>query len=173
MALWIREGSKFTVKSHNMFMQQGPHIKSELHKLWKIGAPPHVIMFSWLLLRNVILTIHNLRKRWWQMPSICSMFYQEEKTFAHLFTKCSFIKQLRIYIHDDVKACTVYSLSFKQGNIFSMIVDTEDIKWRRLQMTTCFVIWRERCARIFHEENKSPLMLVREILLEYKIWFER
>jgi hypothetical protein len=54
-----------------------------------------------------------------------------------------------------------------------MIVDTEDIKWRRLQMTTCFVIWRERCARIFREENKSPLMLVREILLEYKIWFER
>jgi hypothetical protein len=57
------------------------------------------------------------------MSSICSMCYQEEETVAHLFTECSFIKQLRIYIHDDVKSCTVYSLSFKQGDIFSMIVD--------------------------------------------------
>jgi zinc-binding in reverse transcriptase len=128
MALWIREGSEFTVKSHYKFMQQGPHIKSELHKLWKIGAPPRVIVFSWLLLRNAILTIDNLRKRRWKMPSICSMCYQEEETVAHLFTECSFIKQLRKYIHDDVKPCTVYSLNFKQGDIFSMIVDTEDIK---------------------------------------------
>jgi hypothetical protein len=31
---------------------------------------------------------------------------------------------------------------------------------------------RKVCKNI-HEENKSPLMLVREILLEYKTWFER
>jgi zinc-binding in reverse transcriptase len=134
-------------------MQQGPQIKLGLHKLWKIGAPPHIIVFSWLLLRNAILTIDNLRKRGWQMPSICTMCYQEEKTVAHLFTKCSFIKQLRIYIHDDVKPCTICSLCFKQRDIFSMIVDAEDIKWRRLQMTTCFYIWLEMCALVFHEEK--------------------
>jgi hypothetical protein len=65
MALWIREGSQFTVKSHYKFMQQGLHIKSELHKLLKIGALPRVIVFSWLLLRNAILIIDNLRKRGW------------------------------------------------------------------------------------------------------------
>jgi hypothetical protein len=76
-------------------MQQGPHIKSELHKLCNIGAHPRVIIFSWLLLRNEILTVDNLKKKGWQL------------------------------------------------------------------------------ARIFRQENKSPLVIVREILLEYRNWFKR
>jgi zinc-binding in reverse transcriptase len=46
MPKWMRYGSEFSMKAHYKFMQQGPHIKSELHKLWKIGAPPRVIIFS-------------------------------------------------------------------------------------------------------------------------------
>jgi zinc-binding in reverse transcriptase len=60
---WTRGKSEFTVKSHYKFMQQGSCIKSELHELWNIKAPPRVIIFSWLLMRNVILTIDNLKKK--------------------------------------------------------------------------------------------------------------
>jgi hypothetical protein len=49
-----------------------------------------------------------------------------------------------------------------------MMDGREDMIWRKLEIITCFVIWREKCARIFKEENKSPLTLVREILLEYR-----
>jgi zinc-binding in reverse transcriptase len=60
---WTGGMSEFTVKSHYKFMQQGSCIKSELHELWNIKAPPRVIIFSWLLMRNVILTIDNLKRK--------------------------------------------------------------------------------------------------------------
>jgi hypothetical protein len=44
----------------------------------------------------------------------------------------------------------------------------EDLWWMRIEVITCFVIWRKRSTKIFREENKSPMTLVREILIEYK-----
>jgi hypothetical protein len=42
--------------------------------------------------------------------------------------------------------------------------------WWGQKIIIYFVIWRENCTKIFREENKSPIALVREILLKYKNW---
>jgi len=43
----------------------------------------------------------------------------------------------------------------------------EDMRWRKLEAITCFVIRRERCSRIFRDRNKNSLTLIREILIEH------
>jgi hypothetical protein len=50
-----------------------------------------------------------------------------------------------------------------------MIIDTiENLQWRRLQVATCFIIWRERCRRIFREKEKTQLEVIREIIQEFR-----
>lgn len=44
----------------------------------------------------------------------------------------------------------------------------QDTIWIRLEIATCFIIWTEKCARIFREQRKTHLALVTEILLEYQ-----
>jgi hypothetical protein len=41
-------------------------------------------------------------------------------------------------------------------------------QWRSLEINACFIIWRERCNRIFRNQQKNGLVLVREILEECK-----
>jgi hypothetical protein len=54
-----------------------------------------------------------------------------------------------------------------------MIMDAnEDIHWRRMESVTCFMMWRERCARIFRDQGKTHIAIMREIILEFKQWFE-
>jgi hypothetical protein len=42
---------------------------------------------------------------------------------------------------------------------------------KRLQATLYFIVWRERCTRIFKEEYKSTMELQREVASEYYQWF--
>jgi zinc-binding in reverse transcriptase len=65
----------FTVKSFYSFLQNTPVIKSQISNIWRLKLPPRVLLFTWLRLKNSILTTDNLRKRGWQIPSLCYMCY--------------------------------------------------------------------------------------------------
>jgi zinc-binding in reverse transcriptase len=169
---WIRGTQGFTVKSSYDFIQNRPAVTSHLKNIWQIPAPPRVLIFAWLILRYSILTINNLKKRGWQLPK-CIMYFSAEESINHLFQDCGYIRETRTYIHDNTQIHNQPSTKYRRGDI-SMISDKrEDMQWRRLKLTTVFVIWRERCARIFRDEHKQYISIVREILLEFKQWYNR
>lgn len=56
--------------------------------MWKIKAPPRVKVFSWLVLRNSILTKDNLFKRGWRKGSIKCQFCDKSESIQHLFLDC-------------------------------------------------------------------------------------
>jgi len=56
--------------------------------LWKLGCPPRMIFFAWLVFNNRNLTWDNLRKRNSHGPSRCSMCESEEETNVHMFVQC-------------------------------------------------------------------------------------
>lgn len=62
---------------------------------------------------------------------------------------------------------TTDSTSFKHN-----ILVAGQQKLKKVQVVICFVIWRERCARIFRDEKKMLLVLARERLQEYESWFD-
>jgi hypothetical protein len=68
------------------------------------------------------------------------MCYQEEKTVDHLFTECEIIKEIRIYIHDEIQRYLPSSEKYRRGDISIIMELGEIIQWRRLQLVTCFII---------------------------------
>jgi hypothetical protein len=71
------------------------------------------------------------------------MCFQTEKTVQHLFIECTLAKEIKTYINDDVDILSDPSFNYKQGNLKIIIDPRENLQWRRLQTTTCFIIWQE------------------------------
>jgi zinc-binding in reverse transcriptase len=80
--------TKFTISAYYQFIQNFPSVNNSLTNLWAIRALPRVMIFTWLILRNAILTVDNLKKRGWQMVNVSYMCFNAEKTMHHLFTEC-------------------------------------------------------------------------------------
>jgi hypothetical protein len=57
------------------------------------------MIFSWLLLKKLMLTIDNLKKRGWQIPGIYYMRFTTEKSVDYLFRECEKVAEIKIYIY--------------------------------------------------------------------------
>lgn len=59
---WNRQGS-FTVKLFYETLEGRPLVGNSLQNIWAIKAPMRVMVFTWLMLQNRILTVDNLMRR--------------------------------------------------------------------------------------------------------------
>jgi zinc-binding in reverse transcriptase len=138
----LRLENNFSVRSVYKFMADGPLIVSSLVSIWKLKAP-RMQIFTWLMLKNFILTTDNLKKRGWQLPSFCYMCARAEETVQHLFTECETIQNIISYMNDVIFMHMNHSNSYKNSEIKMILDHTGDLYWRRLQFFTCFIVWRE------------------------------
>jgi hypothetical protein len=67
--------------------------------IWKIGVPPKVQMFLWVLSHKKLATIDNMRKRGIDKPEQCS-FCAEKESIMHLFFECVAAKVIWGYVSE-------------------------------------------------------------------------
>jgi hypothetical protein len=100
------------------------------------------------------------------------MCARDEEMIQHLFIDCETVRHIRSYIHDVVFMHWSHSDLYKKGELKTILDHAGELHWRRLQLFTCFIDWRERCNRIFREQGKTVLDLVREIKIQYQLGIE-
>ena len=84
-----RQGS-FTVQS--MYKHLINQVAMPLNKLlWKLKLPLKIKIFIWFLIKGVILTKDNLKKRKWKGDDRCC-FCDNKETIQHLFFNCHVAK---------------------------------------------------------------------------------
>jgi hypothetical protein len=161
---WTKEGV-FTVKSFYTAMNDTPCIKNEFNKLWEVKAPMRVRIFTWLMLRNRILTQDNLIRRGWQIANICYLCRQNQESVKCMFGTCKYTagvyREMRRHMN----------FTWTQKEYASGIIKSVHMETRQILVTVCFVVWRERCRRIFRQECKTPRILMNEIEQEIGSWF--
>ena len=59
-------------------------------RLWKFKAPPRILVFGWLALRNRILTMDNLRRRGMVVVDGFPLCLKDEEFVDHLLLRCNF-----------------------------------------------------------------------------------
>lgn len=163
--------NEFTVKTCYKTLEEGPYIESPLSWIWKIKGPPRVLIFLWLMLQNIILTVDNLMRRGWVMVNRCCLCKQAMESVKHLFGQCQYTDQVRRQL------CTcmphiVYTDQFRRGEYKKVILSRENIVLTSLQLVLLFVVWRERCNRTFTDKHSAPEALAVEIRLEFRSWFQ-
>jgi hypothetical protein len=63
------------------------------------------------------------------------------------------------------------AVMLEAGNESQKRLEAGNKSQKRLQATLQFVVWKERCTRVFTEEYKSTMELQREVTSEYYQWF--
>lgn len=148
-ATWrMSANGEFRVQSAYLTMKNGPHIGSEVRRIWGVKAPHRFKIFAWLLIHNKILTTDNLKKRGYNLPGMCFMCRSADETVNHLFNKC----HQSILVYEGVLR---NGKEYRQGqNNITLMQKGTTKKDRGLIIITSFIVWRERCCRIFRERCK-------------------
>lgn len=154
---------KFTVKSAYNTLQDSPARRCNTTTIWKLHVPPRFKIFAWLLVQNKILTTDNLRKRGYNMAGICYMCRTSDETVQHLFNECT---QTEVIYSQVLQGDTGYTAT--QDNLTMLVQNQVPKKYRELLLISHFVIWRERCCRIFKEKSKGIEELVHEVRMQWE-----
>jgi zinc-binding in reverse transcriptase len=162
--------SRYSVKSCYTAIKEGPFIASNIEIIWKLNIPTRVTIFIWLLLQDRLLTYDNLIKRGWCIPNMCYMCRSSIENATHLFSKCTYIAEVRGILTVINAATMTITSEFRQGQYANTILKGGSKQLNKLQITLCFVIWRERCARIFRQQSKNQQQLAMEVMQEFKSW---
>ena len=63
--------------------------RNVVSSIWKIKAPPRVIIFRWIALRKRNLTMDNLRRRGRSVVNGCPVCLRDEESVDHLMLNCN------------------------------------------------------------------------------------
>jgi zinc-binding in reverse transcriptase len=125
-------------------IKKGAHIISLLQRIWRLGLPKRAVLFAWLMLQNKLLTTDKLTKRGWSVASICYLCTQQAESADHMFGCCRYTQEVRQMIQSTYRG--KLSHDFTQRTYATDILYDGNKFQKRLQITMCFVIWRERCS---------------------------
>ena len=88
---WTLNSSQvFSVKTCYNAINDGGLRAPHQNNVWYSVVPLKVNVFSWLALKDKILTHANLIKRGWQGPPRCRICGNQEEMVLHIFFHCSF-----------------------------------------------------------------------------------
>jgi len=79
---------------HITSTSQAPPFSDITSMLWKWEVPLKIKCFSWLAIRNCILTWDNLDRRGFFGPSWCCLCRQDSEDFLHLFIRTPFAVEI-------------------------------------------------------------------------------
>jgi hypothetical protein len=92
--------------------------------IWKVGVPPKVQLFLWLLSHNKLAIMDNLKKRGMDKPEQCC-FCSEKESIGHLFFECVVVSEFLGYsIGEDYLSLAskwVHEKKFCSVNIISTV----------------------------------------------------
>ncbi|KAJ4804966.1 RNA-directed DNA polymerase (reverse transcriptase)-related family protein [Rhynchospora pubera] len=164
---WSLPGAagNYSTKSVYHTIKVFPVHSSNLRKIWKLRIPPRFQIFLWQMMHNKIATLDNLQKRDWQLPNMCSLCNSDSETVTHLFNHCAFFKSLLASISISIPAIGYLLLTTQHHS--SVLTGTMPSTNRDLLSISYFILWRERCNRIFKEVSKKSDELAQEVLLEW------
>ncbi|KAJ1690173.1 hypothetical protein LUZ63_014328 [Rhynchospora breviuscula] len=154
----------FSVKTVYKLQKTFPKTDSLLYSVWRLKIPPRMKIFIWQMAQNKIATIDNLKKRGWSLANRCILCAQQEESVKHMFNVCPFFQ---LTVRKATQHSSLFSsLSFSTNAEF--LLDGTGVNvHRELMAILCFIIWRERCSRIFREIQQPINLLVDQIFLEW------
>lgn len=155
----ISSNNTFSVKSAYLRLSDAPRTRPKSGPIWKLQVPPRFKVFAWLLYHNKILTINNLQARGFVLVGMCSMCRNNEETPSHLFNEC----QTGLAITNGALQHMELNQRGREMNFIQAMADTTiQKKTREVILISNFIIWRERCNRIFNDKLKTVEELIED-----------
>lgn len=151
---WESTGT-FSVKSLYNLLNFGGIATDTPFLIWSLPIPPKIKIFTWLALKNKILSKHNLSKKGWKGSTSC-VFCDKTETINHLFLQCKFAKQIWVWMGK----CQYAFLSWKTMKDIQSYAKTLPSIQRTAFLVvfcaTCWTIWKHRNEICFQNVTPKP-----------------
>jgi hypothetical protein len=135
------------------------HVGDFKKYIWKIKVPLKIRIFMWFLLKRVILTKDNLKKRNWQGCSKCC-FCDQDETIQHLFFTCPFTKILWRIVHMTFNIPPPANVSNLFGNWLNGVTKKNKGHIRVGVCALLWAIWNVRNNFIFNKKSFPSFLQV-------------
>lgn len=93
------------------------------------------------------------------------MCHNANETILHLFSQY----QTTVQIVQEIHFAPCQYFSQREYSLATLEAQHRSIK--EMQITICFVIWREWCRRVFAQNQKTLPMVAKEIIEDISSWF--
>ncbi|KAJ3670710.1 hypothetical protein LUZ60_008136 [Juncus effusus] len=158
---WNKKGS-YTAKSAYRNMLTEAYTSTDLGNLWKIKVPLRIQIHLWLTRRGGVLTQDKLQRRGMVLVNRCHLCCASLETIEHLSGDCDFIaSHWDLWRRGMNRETELPALISEAAN--TIYQKTGNMAVKRATTIFLFVIWRERCHRVFNEEQRSRAILIEEI----------
>lgn len=122
-----------------------------------------VQVFIWLMLQTKIMTVDNLVIRGWELVNRCVLCKRQAESVRHILQECSYSKTVISLNIQRTNRYLAQNGFFTRGEYQRAILESNQKGVKQMQVVFCFVLGRERCARIFRDEQKPPQILANEM----------
>ncbi|KAJ4804846.1 RNA-directed DNA polymerase (reverse transcriptase)-related family protein [Rhynchospora pubera] len=173
--VWGLTSSSHTFSTQSLYklISSHPLHTSSLPPIWKFKIPPRFKVFLWLMFQDRIATLDNLQKRGWSLPNRCCLCLLDCESVLHLFNHCTFYQSLKTLLLSNslvVQAISTSSSATPTSHLELLLSSAIKRTIKDLFAIFFFVIWRERCSRIFTDVCKSQSDLLQEVLSDWSFF---
>jgi hypothetical protein len=154
-------------------------MESSFHKhVWQVWAPSRCKFFMWLLLQNRVWTADGLLARQWKNEYFCPLCRRNLETACQLFLECPFSRCVWIETSSWLSLPQLNPLSWRatwglqdwSEYVAGSLSFDKDKGGRSMVILVCWIIWRERNARIFEAKERPVQSIIAEVKEEAHLW---
>ncbi|KAF5185372.1 hypothetical protein FRX31_025044 [Thalictrum thalictroides] len=148
---------------------QGHREPFPVNLVWKREIPLKIKVFFWGVVLKRTLSIENLNRRGQSLDPICSRCRLSNETISHILLHCSKSLEVwrlilgeredgyvRVFAADDVEECLTSWPKARRQDLGGLI-------WECLPFATCWILWKSRNLKIFHQIDLSAARICSEI----------
>ncbi|XP_071709177.1 uncharacterized protein [Rutidosis leptorrhynchoides] len=139
-------------------------------------VPKKIEIFAWRSARKRIPTRVALDKKSIDLDSIrCPLCDDDLETIEHTFIFCKFASEIWSKVFNWWKVNNITYLSvdeiFRDTNPYAGSSYIGKV-WQAVKWVTCYLIWKNRNAKVFGKTSTSSSMLINEIQCKSYEWFK-
>lgn len=143
--------------------------------IWKSLAPPRCRFFLWLVALDRCWTADRLRRRGLPHPDRCVLCDQHDESIDHILVGCPESRQLWWWVLRAIghpECLPVNEPSFYQWLCSSRIRIREHLRrgFDTVVTLVAWTIWKERNGRIFNQQQRTWVDIVKGMAAEATLW---
>ncbi|XBJ10706.1 hypothetical protein VPH35_015520 [Triticum aestivum] len=161
---FLNHGSSFSSRCAYSLLSSDHEFDLNAGYIWSSKAPIKVKIFGWLLCRDRLSTMANLHRKTITSDSVCPRCTLTHEDAAHVAILCPCAIQVWAL------------LGLQQPHSINLLWDTTtpvglDINiWPTIALAILWKLWDSRNARVFRNEQHTPLDTLRNIISDFTLW---
>lgn len=171
--------SLYSAQSVYKIMIGGGKIAWQHIYIWKSKATPNAKVFAYLMLRGKLLTHEIMRRRGFNCQLECYTCNRcPLETAFHLFFNCRYARRVW-HFTQSLMGTSILTLS-------DSVTGTWQTSWHQVRaigvlskecwctlfICGCWMIWKQRNAKIFRENQLPPEIVANLIVDEFRLWMK-